>query len=378
MPPMADEEQLDGAAGVEKGDAEGGDAQDVDDDKMKLKVADLLLDLENPRMPEKTLTTQDEALEHLVKIGSLQELVQSIALSGWIDVEPLIVVQGTNEVIEGNRRLAALRLVADPEHAADLDIEVPTVLHANAKPAHVTCWVVESRKEARDFIGFKHINGPFRWDSYAKARFAAQWLEDDDAEVDDVARRLGDTHRTVARLVNGYRVLKQAEDLGFERPDRFFFSHLYTALSRPSYRKYLGLSEDTDLLPTKPIDGDHVEELNKLMSFLYGDHDHRSVIGSQNPDLKRLMQVLPNRTAVGMLTVNRNLDEAYSLVEDKAQVFAESVYALVAASKHTSNILGNYEGGEDAEELEALVEGVQRTVRGILAAMRAATAGDDD
>ncbi len=346
--------------------------------KPKLRVKDLLLDLDNPRMPEQTLTTQDEAIEHLVKIGSLEELVQSIALSGWIDVEPLIVVKGTNEVIEGNRRLVALKLVADPERASALGITVPMPLHENAEPETVTCWVVDSREEARDFIGFKHINGPFRWDSYAKARFAARWLEDDGADVADVARRLGDTHKTVARLVNGYRVLKQAEDLGFVRPERFFFSHLYTALSRPTYRQYLGLPEDTELLGVKPIDGDHVDELNLLMSFLYGDDDQRSVIKSQNPDLRRLMEVLPNRTAVGMLTANRNLDEAHALVEDKAQIFADSIYALVTAAQRTSSIIGNYQGGDDAEELEALVEGVYRTVRGVLNAMRVAASGDDD
>ncbi|MEZ5284996.1 MAG: hypothetical protein R2712_09350 [Vicinamibacterales bacterium] len=30
-------------------------------------------------------------------------------------------------------------------------------------------------EQAREFIGFKHINGPHKWDAIAKARFAANW-----------------------------------------------------------------------------------------------------------------------------------------------------------------------------------------------------------
>lgn len=339
--------------------------------KDDVEVAKLKLDLENPRMPEKKFATEGEALEYLVDVGSLEELVQSIALSGWVDVEPLIVLRPTNEVIEGNRRLAALRLVADPAKAKSLGIDVPEAKHPNAQPKTVTAWLVDDRAEARDFIGFKHINGAFKWDSYAKARYAAQWLKDEGGDVRDVARRLGDTHRTVARLVNGYTVLQQAEKLGFDRekiPGRFAFSHLYTALARPSYRDFLGLSDDVDLLPENPVDQDHRDNLSQLMGLLYGGEDAKPVIRSQNPDLKRLMEVLPNRTALGMLMSSRNLDEAHALVEDKGQLFAQSVYALSTAATKTSSMIGNYEGGD--EDLEKLVESVSRAVRSVLSAMR--------
>ena len=346
--------------------------------KQEVEVSKLKLDLENPRMPEKKFATEDEALEFLVDVGSLEELVQSIALSGWVDVEPIIVLGPTNEVIEGNRRLAALRLVADPSKAEGLGIRVPEPKHANAEPETVSAWVVDSRAEARDFIGFKHINGAFKWDSYAKARYAAQWLQEEGGDVRDVARRLGDTHRTVARLVNGYTVLRQAEKLGFDRekiPGRFAFSHLYTALTRPNYRDYLGLPDDVDLLPENPVDEDHRDQLVQLMGFLYGGEDLKPVVRSQNPDLKRLMEVLPNRTALGMLTANRNLDEAHAVVEDKGQLFAESVYALSNAATKTSAMIGNYEGGD--EDLEKLVESVSRAVRSVLSAMRDASSEDN-
>lgn len=330
-----------------------------------LAPATLRLDLKNPRMPDEGFADEDAALEWLVDEASLDELIQSIASSGWIDYEPLIVLKRTLEVIEGNRRLAALRLLSDPSRARRLGVRLPTTLQVNSVPAQVRAWIVEDRKDARDFIGFKHINGPFKWDAFAKAKYAAEWLSDE-ADVNDVAHRLGDTHNTIVRLVNGYKVLRQAETLGFDRRDitgRFAFSHLYTALTRPNYRHYLGLPESTGLLDENPVDQDHRDQLMQLMVWLYGQDRQPAVIRSQNPDLKRLAEVLPNRTAVAMLIQEPNLDEAHAQVEDKGQQFAEAIYALSAAAKKAISLSGDYERKDP--ELEALVVNIVRTVRGI-------------
>lgn len=114
-------------------------------------------------------------------------------------------------MIEGNRRLAALQILANPELQQQLKVSLPNPLHARAIPDEIQVNFVESRKQARDFIGFKHVNGAFKWDSYAKARFAYAWLKDGD-NIDEVSRRLGDGHNTISRLVNGVVVLEQAEE----------------------------------------------------------------------------------------------------------------------------------------------------------------------
>ena len=68
------------------------------------------------------------------------------------------------------------------------------------------------------YIGFKHINGPHRWDALAKARFAATWYRKERKHgltLEKIAQRLGDRHDTVVRLVNGIFVLDQAEEKRF-------------------------------------------------------------------------------------------------------------------------------------------------------------------
>ena len=220
---------------------------------------DLMLDRRNPRFGGDDVAPGKKGeitiIKRLHEQADLMELVESIAANGYIDLEPLFVVEehGETVVVEGNRRVAAIKLLRDPDLAKEAGITLPGVspqnLHTLQK-VHVI--KLGSRDEARQLIGFKHINGTHKWDSYAKARFAAEWYKKEKkkgATIEDIARSLGDRHDTVQRLVQGIFVLDQARDRGLFDPEErfpgrvFFFSHLYTALTRPEYRKFLDLPE---------------------------------------------------------------------------------------------------------------------------------------
>lgn len=344
-----------------------------------LSPDELWLDLHNPRMPDSTFDSDPEAVAYLSEHADVSELVQSIATSGWYDYEPLIVLRDSNVVIEGNRRLAALRLIADPDLAASLGVAVPSPLHANAKPKTVRVRQVDHKRDARDFIGFKHINGAFKWDSLAKARYAAEWL-DDDGDIDGVSQRLGDNHNTISRLVNGWKVLQQAESKGFDREQisrrTFSFSHLYTALSRPATRDFLGLPDVADgLLPSNPVPNESIPELLRLTSWLYGQPNEPSVIQSQNPDLGHLVQVLGNRSALKTLEVTRNLDRAYDIAEDKTAKFSQVVYRLVQDVEEALRLSGSYDGDP---ELIGAAESVSKSARTLYSSLKGWSPEDDD
>jgi hypothetical protein len=68
----------------------------------------LHFDLHNPRMADLVFETEDQVIQHLIEQYDVEQLVLSILTAGWLDYEPLIVEDGTQMVIEGNRRLAAL------------------------------------------------------------------------------------------------------------------------------------------------------------------------------------------------------------------------------------------------------------------------------
>lgn len=343
----------------------------------------LRLDLLNPRSPDEIFETEDEVIEYLVDNADVDELIQSILNSGWLDYEPLIVLSGENVVLEGNRRLAALRILADARLRARLKIELEEEPGVNALPTAVRVRRVPTRREARDFIGFKHINGPLKWDALAKARYAAEWYEDG-GNIKEISRRLGDGHNTVVRLVNGWNVLEQSLANGFDLKQTtkrsFPFSHLYTGLTRPSVRRYLGLQTDnvSAVLPSNPVPETRLNHLQTFMSWLYGQRNEPALIRSQNPDLNKLVDVLGNETARIMLEANRDLAVAYGQVEDKGLQFSKTLMNTIRLAEDTLGLVGNFDGRAD---LMSAGDNLRRTVISLHGAMRRARelveAGDD-
>jgi hypothetical protein len=146
----------------------------------KVEIGYLEFDPENPRLIEEGVTdpTDDRIIRALADSSDLTEVIQSIASNGYFDIEPLIGMKVGKKwrILEGNRRLAAIRLLEDPQLANGTGITVPPVTQKiKATFQEVSIYAVESKDEAREYIGFKHINGPHRWDALAKARFAADW-----------------------------------------------------------------------------------------------------------------------------------------------------------------------------------------------------------
>src|ERR1022692_778647 len=82
-------------------------------------IRDLLLDPDNPRLAEFGISagaSQFDLLKTLWDEMAVAEVAMSIAYSGYFQHEPLFVENsgdGTYVVIEGNRRLAAVKLLVD-------------------------------------------------------------------------------------------------------------------------------------------------------------------------------------------------------------------------------------------------------------------------
>ena len=334
--------------------------------KTTAKIPTELLDFDahNPRLVEEGISnpTESQIIKALVDTADLPEMVESIAANGYIDIEPLIVqpVKNRFRVLEGNRRLAAIRILQKPELARGVGIAVPELSKTVRDTLkEVTVYAVANPEQARDFIGFKHINGPHKWDALAKGRFAADWYRKEKTNgvtLEKIALRLGDRHDTVVRLVNGIFVLDQAEkskvyDMHDRFPGRkFAFSHLYTALTRPGYREFLGLPEDwrdEDPEPN-PVPKDKLPNLEKVMVWLYGSKsdDLEPVIMSQNPHIKYLGAVLHNPRARSIMLTRNDLREAYAQIETKGARFEA---ALINAKQEAESAMSQIAGYDPSD-----------------------------
>ena len=327
-------------------------------------VDSLVLDWRNPRLIGLEPGASDSMIiAQLYRDEDLSELLQSIAANGYLDIEPLVVVDeraGGLTVLEGNRRLAALRLFRDSELASRVREECGVrIVMPEMRDEHrptlesVSVYRVEHREESWSFIGFKHINGAARWESYAKAKFAAEWHRLDNTPLADIAKRIGDKHDTIKRMVNAIYVLEQAQDEGvFSIEDRvtprFSFSHLYTALSRAPYMDFLGLEAAWSRFDPRPdpIPQDKLDRLTEVLRWIYGSRreEVEPVIQSQNPDIKRLAEVLGSREALVVLRETRSLTNAHASTQSVERKFSGALLRARDQIREASNNLRGFDG----------------------------------
>nr|WP_295108299.1 hypothetical protein [uncultured Caulobacter sp.] len=343
----------------------------------------LQFDLQNPRAGSDTFADEGEAISHLIASADIDEIVSSVLSAGWIDYEPLIVERGSNTVLEGNRRLAALRMIGNTAARQKAEYRLPAVSDPKPLPEKVRVRWVSNRQEARSFIAFKHINGPAKWDAFAKARYAKDWL-DEGASIADVSKAVGDNHNTVLRLVNGLIVLDQAVAEGFDKSDitaaKFNFSHLYTALTRPSVRKYVGLTDEVSaILPKDPVPKAQIGELQTVMGWLYGQsrQGREHVIRSQNPDLNQFVKVLTEPRAIAVLEKTKTLRLAFEEVEPPSFRFEEALKDTALSAERTLGLMSHFDAGTQGLLLET-VQKLATSVRILRDEMRSKMQPDDD
>src|SRR6266481_3655065 len=87
-------------------------------DTQSVTVTSLDLDPQNPRLPELGHeASQREITAELLKHEAVFELAKDISKFGFFPTEVLVCIehQGSLLVVEGNRRLASLKLLLNPE-----------------------------------------------------------------------------------------------------------------------------------------------------------------------------------------------------------------------------------------------------------------------
>lgn len=323
-----------------------------------MKVSNLEFDRENPRLAEFDLnikSTDAEVIKVLWDAMDVKELVLSIAASGFFPHEPIIVSSenGKNIVIEGNRRLAAVKAILDPELAQALNADIPDITEEAKLALQELPIVFDTRKSAWRYLGFKHVNGPAKWSSYAKSQYIAKVHGDFGFPLEEIARQIGDTHNTVQRLFRGLMVIEQAERMKvFSRDDRwrshFSFSHLYTGLSYPGISSFIGLRPESEE-DEEPVPAENKKELGELCLWLYGSkrENKQPVIGTQNPHLRYLDAVVSNNEAIAALRRGQDISVAYEISRPSSNVFEE---ALLASKRELQKARGLLTTGYDGSE----------------------------
>ncbi len=140
---------------------------------------------------------------------SVQKLLKSIPKAGGL-MEPLIVQQSTNVVIEGNSRLAALlQLSEENDNEVDRYRSVP-------------CQLVRLNDEHIDaLLDQLHIEGKTSWTAYDKAYASYQRVVEDNVDIDEYSTRISATKSEIQKRIDIVRLM-MGEGMDHQ-PDRFSY-----------------------------------------------------------------------------------------------------------------------------------------------------------
>lgn len=173
---------------------------------LELRIDELLLDVSNPRLG--SASSQSEALANIVTLnpGHFRNLMASIRDDGLDPGDSLYVIQTDDSpdyvVLEGNRRLSALKALSNPDILAGTDLPAATQKalaressgFERSEVEPLRCVRFDSRGQANDWIRRRHTGaaggeGRITWKPLDIQRFSDDYTTID--IIDFVGRNAG-------------------------------------------------------------------------------------------------------------------------------------------------------------------------------------------
>ena len=341
----------------------------------------LLFDPKNPRLPEtlRDITDESAILRHMLRDESLIELMKSIAEMGYSSSEPLLVVksdtiENSYIVVEGNRRLAALKLLSCPDLAPIRQKSVRDVIaEKQFTPESIPCLVYPCRNHILDYLGYRHITGVKSWGALEKARYLKQLYDRhiEDAGPNQVcsvlAKMIGSRKDYVAKLLTAYALYEHANEQAYygidiEEKD-VDFSLLSTSLSYENLFKFIGLES----AGTVSIDQINDDNYSFLFHCLY---DPKKKIG-ESRQLKQLSHVIGNPQALAEYRKGCSLQTAAYYTSEPMETFqrflGDAEQSLENAKNGVERIPLN---AEEFDALEMRLNNIRKLATSILGALK--------
>ena len=281
----------------------------------------LMLDPLNPRLGRDKRRTglSQEALLEEMSSWTLEELIDSFAQSGgfWTQ-DALIVVEeevdgkrtGRHVVVEGNRRLAALKLLYQ---AIEGRIEPPRWLAERLDAfspnlddplfTELPILVADDRDDVLAYLGFRHVTGIKQWRPAEKAEFIVALVDDKKLTYRDVAWQIGSRSDTVRQNYTAFKMLLQMEEIeGFDWSEvEERFSLLFLSIRSEGTRDFLGVELKGEAPVTEtPIPATKQSNAKEFVGWLFGTKEQRPIVrDSRNVD--RFGEILGEQRAVDYL-----------------------------------------------------------------------------
>ena len=292
-----------------------------------LPIELLELDVDNPRFElaphEKS---QADLATKLIMGYEVTTIAESIARNGYFANDPLVAVPSATSpghftVVEGNRRLTALKALCDPAfrsqiYMSDFWTKLSETSALGASPL-IPVSVISDRSQINPILGYRHISGINGWQPLAQARFIARMVDEDRLTFEQTAESVGKKINDVANMYRNQAIVGQARVLGFEVARmESSFSLLTLAMGAPALRDFVQAPLGQKITPGEsPIPQAKKNELVELLTWIFGDENHEPVI-SESREIGKLGKVVQNPLGLQILRDTRGLKDAEEAIRE--------------------------------------------------------------
>lgn len=372
------------------------------------------VDKKNPRLvpylEDPNSATQLDLISVLYENFDTEVVAMSLVENGYFDEEPIIIIpnkipvnfsfssfrnepdklasaiQGLidkNEidftVLEGNRRVSAIKLITNSELRKSLNIDkiYPKTDEISIIDdiSNIPCIIYESREDVSAYLGVRHIAGLLKWEAFAQAAYTASVIEQEmnkglsiSDSIKQVQKVVGDRSDKLRKQYITYKLFLEAKNnLEFNvRPIINKFSLLTVAYNSASIREYLGVEGYSKVnLDTELITSDKYEEFKNVLTWIYGniDTNEQPILTDSRKITNTLSHVVKHKDAIDYLIKFKDIDGAFDRTNGERDYLSKKLVSASRAMQESLKFAYKYKGDEEllmqVSELEELIKALK-------------------
>lgn len=377
----------------------------------------ITLDRLNPRLIPYLPKDQEASQEDLVKIlyehFDSENVGLSLVRNGYFDEEPIVVIPDkfpesfnpldydnvdeltdkykeliqkkeiTFIVVEGNRRLSAIKLISDKNLRSKLGLNEifpkTTDEYVLYDITNIPSIIYPRREDVYTYLGIRHIAGNLKWEAFAQASYTADMIDFYVQQNKSVQEAIKEVQQVIAhrsdKLVKQYvtyKLYKQANsDLNeFDtKPIVNKFSLLTVAYNSGAIRDYIGLPKYKDVnFGEDLVQDDKLGEFRNLLTWIYGDkkRNKNRILTDSRRITSELSYVVKNPEAINYLIETEDLEGAYERTSGEKEFLLKKIRSATRAIKSSLQFAYKYAREEElikeVDELKEVITVLEKNI----------------
>lgn len=277
------------------------------------------------------------------KFQNIQDLIDSFKANGYLPVDQIQVRElqdGGFVVVEGNRRVAALKYLSSEYDQKSIDLgkldvsifsKVPVVLYEDSDEVHHLT-----------LMALKHISGNRKWGEWNQAKLLETLIDKHRLPEHDVCKRVGISKVELRRSLRALALANQYQESDYgDQFNESMFPIFREAARNTVLKDWLAWDDSKNfaeeaenrelffsLLSREPLD----EDMETSYSGKFDQYQEPAI--SKRDDIGILSKILKDPGALDQLVKSRNLNEAYRTSD---LIFKEKINDVI--SSVSSNVV---------------------------------------